>query len=278
MVKIGPLPKINTLDVDHTIAYADTSNETWQVVSFFLEELRPVDTADLGSEDRKCPICAEDYTAGFHRAVRLPCNHCFGEQCITKWLTPFIPWDPTAGLTRRITGNHPGANTCPICRHVFFPPQEAVDCLPEMDTRIKLWDWAYAHAEIALSTRQRRAREGLLRYLDGYFARGTDEYYPSDAARSANEPWAHYRFVMHAENLRFMSLPPVQTHLKWRLLNLAKRLDPHEMTWRRNDRGTLFFQWEGVWETQEPSARDENHEEVGAEEEVEEVVGRDAEE
>ncbi|MCJ1423172.1 hypothetical protein MMC29_001053 [Sticta canariensis] len=280
MVKIGPPgPKVNTLDVDHTIAYADTSNETWQIVNFFLEELRPVDIVGAEPEDRKCPICAEDYTTGFHRAVRLPCNHCFGEKCNTKWLSPFIPWEPNAGLTRRITGHHPGANTCPSCRHVFFPAQEAVDCLPEIDMRIKLWDWAYADAKIALSERQHRARECLVRYIDGYFARGLDEYYPSDAARSVYEPWARYRFVMHADLLRFLSLGPIQTQLKRRLLSIANRLDPHEMSWRRNDQGTLFFHWKGIWEAEEQRDSDENHEEAEAEDELnEEVIEGDNEE
>lgn len=275
MVKISPPhPMINTLDIDDTIAFADTSTETLQIVKFFLDDLRPVDIAGLESEDRKCVICAEDYTTDSHRAVRLPCNHCFGEQCITKWLSPFIPWRPAAGLTRRMTENHPGANTCPNCRHVFFPAQVAVDCLPEMEMRIKLWDWAYLEAEIAISVRQNRARECLVRYIDGYFARGLDEYYPSDAARSAYEPWARYRLTMFAGVLRFLSLTPIQTILKRRLLKIATRLNPHEINWRRDDQGTLFFQWEGVTEG------NQNYEEAEAEEEVIEEInqGGDTEE
>ena len=77
MVKIGPPgPKVNTLDIDPTLAYADTSSETCWIIGFFLKGLRPVEIAGLEPEDRNCPICAEDYRIDFHRAVRLPCNHC----------------------------------------------------------------------------------------------------------------------------------------------------------------------------------------------------------
>lgn len=137
MVKIGPpSQKVNTLDVDPTVAYADTANETLQTMNFFLEELRPVQIEDLEPEDRNCPICGEAYTRNFHRAVRLPCKHCFGEPCIKTWLTPFEPWSPRAGNPYKRAATHPGANTCPSCRQLFFPTQRVADCLPEIDARI----------------------------------------------------------------------------------------------------------------------------------------------
>ena len=121
MVKIvPPSPQVNTLDVDYTLTYAGTLNETWQIINFFLEELKPVETADLEPEDRNCPICAEDFTIDFHRAVRLPCNHCFGEPCIKRWLSPCMPWSPRAGQIWRLSVNHPGANTCLSCREFLY--------------------------------------------------------------------------------------------------------------------------------------------------------------
>lgn len=96
MVKIGPpSPNVNTLDVDEQWTYADTAKETWQIIKFFLEELKPVNTEDLDAENGTCSICVEKFTKDLHRPVRLPCNHCFGEPCIKIWLSPYAPaWEP----------------------------------------------------------------------------------------------------------------------------------------------------------------------------------------
>ena len=282
MVKIGPPgPKTNTLDIDPRLAYADTSSETWRVIRFFLEELRPVEIAGLEPEDRNCPICAENYKIDFHRPVRLPCNHCFGESCITKWLSPFIPWSKNAGLTKTILQNHPGANTCPSCRQVFFPRQRAIDCLPQIEVRIKFWDWAYAHAGIALSEREHQAREGLLRYIGGCSARGLDEFYPSELVRPGSESrkfelYAFLRFLKRVTALNSRrNLTPIQIQLARRLQHMSERLDGGYMRWRRNDQGTLFFVYKGVVKTEEEG---ESHEEVEAEEEIEELIEGDTEE
>ncbi|MCJ1425987.1 hypothetical protein MMC29_003888 [Sticta canariensis] len=275
MVKIGPPgPKMNTLDIDPRLAYADTSSETWRIIRFFLEELRPVEIAGLEPEDRSCPICAEDYKIDFHRPVRLPCNHCYGESCITKWLSPFIPWSKYAGLTKKILQNHPGANTCPSCRQVFFPRQQAIDCLPQIELRIKFWDWAYAQAGIALSEREHQAREGLLRYIDGCSARGLDEYYPSELVRPGSEsrkfpPWALFRFLKTVTALNSRrNLTPIQKQLTRRLQYMSERLNGGYMRWRRDDQGILSFVYTGVVET----------EEVKADEETEEPIEGDTEE
>ena len=284
MVKIGPPgPKVNTLDVDPTLAYADTSVETWWVIEFFLNELRPVEITGLEPEDSNCSICAEGYKVDFHRAVRLPCNHCFGESCITKWLTPFEPWSQTAGLERIMVENHPGANSCPICRQVFFPWQPEIDNLPQIEMRIKLWDWAYAHAGVALSKREHQAREGLLRYIDGYSARGLDEYYPSEMMRPGSESrndeiCARFRFLKALlVLLARRDLTPVQRQLTRRLQRISEGqglFDSGVMSWHRNDQGTLFFEYKGDLETEEEC---ESHEEAKAEEEPEELIEGDTE-
>lgn len=62
---------------------------------------------------RECYICYTEYgtlcetTGTVEVAIRLPCQHIVGSRCIATWLDP--------------TGN--AANTCPVCRHVFFPAQ-----------------------------------------------------------------------------------------------------------------------------------------------------------
>ena len=53
--------------------------------------------------DSCCPICFPSYenptpdSGSFERAVRLPCNHLFGSECLSEWLTQ--------------------NKTCPLCRY-----------------------------------------------------------------------------------------------------------------------------------------------------------------
>lgn len=68
-------PKVNLLDVDECTTYADICMETWQVIKFFLDKSKLINTENLEPKDRKCQICAELFIIGVHRAVRLPCNH-----------------------------------------------------------------------------------------------------------------------------------------------------------------------------------------------------------
>lgn len=161
MVKIGsPSPKANTLDIEEEMTYANTSTDTWQIIKFFLEEMKPVSTAELDPEDRECHICAADLTTDanrLHGAVRLPCNHIFGESCIMKWLSPYVP---CLQNSKELSSC---ANTCPMCRQVFFPEQSTVSFLPEIEARLMVWDKAYAHVGISLSEQEARAREDLVR-------------------------------------------------------------------------------------------------------------------
>lgn len=276
MVKIGPSsPNINTLDVIEEVTYADTCTETWQIIKFFLEELNPINSADLEPEDRRCSICAEDFTVDFHRAVKLPCNHQFGEPCIKKWLSPYMPWTPMAGEKYL---KPVGANNCPNCRRVFFPKQTAVDTLPEIESRIKLWDRAYAYVGIPLSERERRARRDLLLYVNSYFARGLDEYYPSNRVRSGYTSWAYQRLYLVSIFLVIVKLTPEQEHLRRGLEDIAKRNYPARMTYGLNNRGGLTFQLKEDWETVQHDESHESHEEVEGEEESEELAGGDTEE
>ena len=64
---------------------------------------------NIHGEEERCPICLEEYgtlsreTGTIEVEMRLPCNHCTGSACIATWLK-----------------HH---NSCPICRHEFFPAQ-----------------------------------------------------------------------------------------------------------------------------------------------------------
>ncbi|KAL8797775.1 MAG: hypothetical protein Q9195_000127 [Heterodermia aff. obscurata] len=82
-------------------------------ISEAIEALTPIlDPSLLNPEDRHCTICQEPFQnpgritrsqAARELPVRLPCNHIFGNECITRWL------DEQA--------------TCPYCRRRFHSPK-----------------------------------------------------------------------------------------------------------------------------------------------------------
>lgn len=278
MVKFGPpSPKANTLDIDEELTYANTFIDTWQIIKFLLEETKPVSTAELDSEDRECHICAADLTSdanSLHRAVRLPCNHIFGESCIKEWLSPFVPFLPDVKELSL------GANTCPMCRQVFFPEQSTVDLLPEIEARIMVWDKAYAHVGISLSEQQVRAREDLLRYLNTYSNRGLDVCYPDPTALAPYLQWARGQLLSFSLLLQFHELTPVQKHLRQSLENFAKPDFLGGPRWFQNDQDGLYFRFDHDRDGVQDSKSDESDQEVEAEaeEESEELAEGDTEE
>lgn len=72
-----------------------------------------------GQEGQECLICKEEYgtrpsdTETVERQIHLPCNrkHTVGSSCIVAWLSAH--------------------NTCPICRHEFFPAERSRSERPE---------------------------------------------------------------------------------------------------------------------------------------------------
>ena len=80
----------------------------------FLHQLPRVRRGVLGKSDQRCFICMEDYgtvpsaNGIIERAVRLPCGHIMGSECIAIWVSS------TAGAGKK------NNNTCPVCRHVLF--------------------------------------------------------------------------------------------------------------------------------------------------------------
>ena len=240
----APGPDVITLDVDERFTYAKTSIDTLRVIRFFLEELKPVDAADIEPEDCNCAICAETFTTDSHRAVRLPCNHIFGKTCIEQWLRPYASLIMMPEDESRERGLSLGANTCPQCRRVFFPEQRAIDNLANIDMRIKFWDMAYAHVGIALSENERRGREDLLQYLGSYYARGSSVYYPFFHITKAWVPfpeWSQKRLLVFSLRLKSQSLTPEQENLRQRLENNARFGFPGGVRVWRDDQNEVFF-------------------------------------
>ena len=72
----------------------------------FLDQLVKIPKDEFSNES-SCMICHGEYdTDSVDAAVRLPCNHHVGLECISTWLS------------------QDSKNSCPMCRHVFF---EVVD-------------------------------------------------------------------------------------------------------------------------------------------------------
>lgn len=70
----------------------------------FVTQLPIVSSADL-KYGKNCSICHEIYgTITDKDAVRLPCGHEFGYNCLETWLSP-----------------EGGKNSCPLCRRPLFP-------------------------------------------------------------------------------------------------------------------------------------------------------------
>lgn len=269
MVKYGPpSPKMNTLDIVSDWTYADISTETLQIIRFFLEDMVPIDTANIEPVDSACDICADDLTS--HRAVRLPCNHMFGENCIKKWLSPFMAEIPPA----LDWGMPVGANTCPKCRREFFPLQTLSDMWPAIFTRIKLWDQAYASVGIALSETESRARDDICRYLRENYGRGHIESNPEFTNKSPYPMWAHQRLLMFSHELKLHNLTPLQKHLREGLEEIATHGFPGGSRWLRGNDGSVYL------EVQDPVDRDSVidgaiDEEVRVEQESEELTDDD---
>ncbi|MCJ1425192.1 hypothetical protein MMC29_003080 [Sticta canariensis] len=275
----APGPAVVTLDVDEQYTYAQTSVETLRVIRFFLEELKPVNTEDIETEDGNCAICAEQFTTDSHRAVRLPCNHIFGKSCIEHWLRPYASLTIMPGDQSMEPALSLGANSCPQCRRVFFPKQGAIDSLPNLETRVKFWDMAYAHVGITLSENERRAREDLLRYLGSYPGRGLDVYYPyldTGSQWQSSLGWHQHQLFIFSFGLRTQSLTPEQENLRQRLEDNARLNFPGGVRWWRNDQDELFFAVGR--ENEERDEREESEEVTETEHEGEVFAEDDTEE
>ena len=68
----------------------------------FINSLPEIDASSLDTHAQSCSLCSTDYRragratrsqASLEQAVRLPCQHIFGAQCLEEWLSehPYCP-------------------------------------------------------------------------------------------------------------------------------------------------------------------------------------------
>ncbi|KAK4695827.1 hypothetical protein P7C71_g1981, partial [Lecanoromycetidae sp. Uapishka_2] len=77
----------------------------------FLASLPILPINELPEDCRCCGICQEDYLTGStpENSLRLPCQHVFGNSCLSTWLSP---------------DEEKPKKTCPMCRAVLFETEE----------------------------------------------------------------------------------------------------------------------------------------------------------
>ena len=70
-----------------------------------INRLKKVKYAEGVSKTRDCSVCQEDFKNGEY-LVKMPCEHCFHKDCVTKWLSMH--------------------NSCPVCRKALNEPEPTV--------------------------------------------------------------------------------------------------------------------------------------------------------
>lgn len=106
----------------------------------FLARLPEVERGEEAREDQPCPICMEEYSTTpcasgkTERAVRLPCSHVVGFECISTWLMP--------------KSGRRSNNSCPICRRELFP------VAPPFCPTLRLTAWWTEHMRIHIILRR----------------------------------------------------------------------------------------------------------------------------
>ena len=113
-----------------------------------------VSKADLVYGD-SCAICHETYAA--EQAVRLPCGHEFGFECISTWLSP-----------------EGGRTTCPLCRHQLVAgttsalddPEVQAEALAIFQNIITAVERDIRVTELGLSRHRARSFREWVLYMD----------------------------------------------------------------------------------------------------------------
>lgn len=210
----------NELMIPDEEAYARIDIEVAQVAEFLMAKLEPVDIETLDPEDRRCPICQEEFHVSddvklSHAPVRTVCNHVFGKPCIIKWLDVFFYFGDRTRVDRSSHGN----TSCPACRREFFP-KAILEGMEYLAARLWLWDNAYDIAGVARSAREERSRKYLWEYVR--YCHAVNDFQVS----SQFEYWllggAQRLLLDYCEILQTQALTPLQEDLRAKLQGLAE--------------------------------------------------------
>lgn len=118
-----------------------STKDVLKAVKCWLDRLPTIDIQTLTDNDRCCNICQVDFEPLYYtsrlgawlskrekeiseQAVKLPCGHVFGSECIQIWLSP----TPKGG----------NSSSCPCCRREFFDPWPEVYNIPDFEARLRL--------------------------------------------------------------------------------------------------------------------------------------------
>ncbi|MCJ1462736.1 hypothetical protein MMC07_001339 [Pseudocyphellaria aurata] len=223
--------------------YAGTTKSEWEVIVAQQNTLKPVklDASELEASDLECDICripfgcADDDGILPEQPVALPCNHVFGQNCISSWIAIGRRPVPVQVPRFRAVGPdsfddlllHPPpevprttAFSCPKCRKRHTIPvvekQIAQEKAMAVKARLHFWDRAYDRLGIHRSPEEEASREDLQRFVE----MTPTEFVSGDRMRS-------YDLRAQVSALRFAvrrahsDLTPVQSQLRDALFNLA---------------------------------------------------------
>ncbi|MCJ1466991.1 hypothetical protein MMC07_005613 [Pseudocyphellaria aurata] len=180
-----PVIPPRTFDLSDEEAYAGTSRSEWESIVSELNHLTPVNTDVFEIHEHECGICQEpigsaDDGGNAEEAVSLPCQHVFGNHCISKWIAmgqnanehedspnhpvgpdsfdDLLPREPCLGLNSCYF-------TCPICRQGWTISTREAQA-PAIVARLRFWDSAYEKLGIVRSAKEEESRKDLWEFVE----------------------------------------------------------------------------------------------------------------
>ena len=138
---------------DHSFAYAATDNCTLMAINT-VESLISSGRIIPGADDSECGMCMCEYdqeVTSYHRAVKLPCGHAFGESCLRQWFRPI--------------SDQNYQETCPICRRAILIEPCHPDGFVHIWVRMLLWDKVYQELDIIPTAFEKRTRKTIGHFI-----------------------------------------------------------------------------------------------------------------
>lgn len=140
----------------HPEAYAGTGNCTLMSIKILENLVSSGRITTSEPEHTECGICLRSYEndspTSYHHAVKLPCNHIFGESCLRQWFKP-------------LNTDTEFQEQCPICRHATLIEPCHDDSFLEAWIRVKLWDTVYQELDILPAAFEKQTRKLSMNFL-----------------------------------------------------------------------------------------------------------------